>query len=402
MNPTPAELNTASMRIAFVGNQDNNAYRLCKWIRQRDIDAHLYMFPRENPTRSLPQQVDPDLADGYPPWIRQYDDNTGLWPLRRGPIARRIDEDYRLVVTSGATGLLAAGHFKQTPVAHMALGSEVSQFPLWLWRLRTPLKWRAASLIMRRSLKRVSKIITLGFRPELIALDKLGHSDKTVVWGWPEDPQGNRRRVDGEMLAGLTDIYSQYDRVFLWTARLNFMDPSAVDYKGAERFLDALEMLAAGGECNFKAIVGQHGYDVDEFKIRVARKGLADRIDFIEHIPFHQMLTYMSVPNGVVVSVLDTERGHIFGGIVREALSLGTPVISAADSDTVVRCYGADCPIVRACDAPSCHEAMVRIAQMSGDQFDDLRLRTATWADEHLHFDKQLDELLETLGGVHG
>jgi len=204
------------------------------------------------------------------------------------------------------------------------------------------------------------------------------------------------------MLADLADVYAEFDRVFLWTARLNFMGPRAVDYKGADRFLDALEMLAAGGECNFKAIVGAHGYDVDEFKARAAAKGLEDRIDYIQHVPFHQMLTYMSIPNGIVVNVLDAERGHIFGGIVREAMSLGAPVISAADSETVIRCYGEDCPIVRAFDAPSCHEAMLRIARMDDAAFEQLRSRTAGWAGEYLHFDKRLDELLELLGGVYG
>jgi glycosyltransferase involved in cell wall biosynthesis len=390
------------MRIAFVGNQDNNAYRLCKWIRQRDIDAELYLFPRENPTRSRPEQVDPDLADGYPSWVRQYDDNVGLWPLKRGPVARRIDNEHQLVVTSGATGLLAAGYFKHTPVVHIALGSEVSQYPLWVWRWRLSLKWRAASFIMRRNLKRVAKIVTLGFRPELAALDALGCGDKAVVWGWPEDPQGNRRRVDRRLLAELTDAYAEFDRVFLWTARLNFMDPSAVDYKGADRFLDALEMLAADGKYKFKAIVGSHGYDVDVFKARAAEKGLDDHIDYTDHMPFHRMLTYMSIPNGVVVNVLDADRGHIFGGIVREAMSLGAPVISAADADTVIRCYGADCPIMRACDAQSCREAMVSVLEMDDQEFSALGLSAGRWADEHLHYDRRLDELLDVLGGVHG
>ena len=130
------------MNIAFVGNQDNNAYRICRWIRQRDIDVHLYLFGHENPTRSKPELVDAELAGGYPPWLREYDDNVGAWPLRRGEVARQIDSQYDLVVTSGATGLLAAGHFRHTPVVHLTLGSEVSEFPLWVWRWKLSLKWQ--------------------------------------------------------------------------------------------------------------------------------------------------------------------------------------------------------------------------------------------------------------------
>ena len=63
------------MKIALVGNQDNNAYRLCKWVREHGEDAHLYMMRQEQGPRSKPELVDPQLADeGYPPWVRQYDD----------------------------------------------------------------------------------------------------------------------------------------------------------------------------------------------------------------------------------------------------------------------------------------------------------------------------------------
>jgi hypothetical protein len=395
-------VNTAPTRIAFVGNQDNNAYRLCRWIRKRNIDAHLYLFPRENPTRSKPELVDAELADGYPPWLREYDEDTGPWPLKRGAVARRIDSNYDIVVTSGATGLLAVGHFKHAPVVHLSLGSEVSQYPLWLWRLKLPLKWRAASFLMRRNLKRVAKVVTLGFRPELHALKILGHTGKTVIWGWPEDPQGNRRRVDREELAKLTADYADCDRVFIWMARLNFMDPDAIDYKGSERFLDAFEMIVRAGEYKVKAIVGDHGYDVEVFKARVIAKGMDDHIDYVQHLPFHRMMTYMSIPNGVVVDVLDAERGHIFGGVVREAMSLGAPLITAADSETVTQCYGPNCPIIYADDAQSCRQAMANVAKMNESEFTQLGQSVTRWADENLHYDHCVGKLLDVLGGVHG
>jgi len=382
------------MRIAFVGNQDNNAYRICRWIRQRDIDVHLYLFCKENPDRSLPELVDVEWSDGYSQWIHQYDDTGTFWPLNRSKVARQIDRHYDLVVTSGATGLLAAGHFRHTPVVHLTLGSEVSEFPLWVWRRKLSLKWRAASFLMRRNLKRVAKVITMGFRPEVRTLETLGHKAKTVVWGWPEDPEGNRKRVDRAQLAELAADYAESDRVFVWMTRLNFVDTNSVEYKGAERFLDAFEMLVRRGTCKVKAIVGAHGYDVEAFKERVAEKGLGDHIDYVQHMPFHRMMAYLSIPNGVVVDVLDTERGHIFGGVVREAMSLGSPVIAAMDSETVVQCYGPDCPIIKADDVQSCYEGMVRVAGMDDEVFTQLRQSAGQWADEYLHHNRRVEELM--------
>ena len=388
------------MNIAFVGNQDNNAYRICQWLRADGADVHLYMFGHENPTRSKPELVDPELSKGYPSWLREYDDNVGLWPLKRGPVARRIDRAYDLVVTSGATGLLAAGHFKDAPVVHLTLGSEVSEFPLWVWRVKRSLRWWGACMLMRRNLKRVAKVVTMGFWPELRALKTLGHESKTVVWGVPEDCPGNCKRVDRELLGELTARYAECDKVFVWMSRLNFVDADSVEYKAADRFLDALEMLVVGGKYKVKAIVGAHGYDVDAFQELVDKKGLGDNVEYVEHMPFHQMMTYMSLPNGVVVDVLDTERGHIFGGVVREAMSLGTPVITAVDEDTIVQSYGPGCPIIKAIDAKSCCEGMSRVADMDDASFTQLRKSSARWAEEYLHYDRRIGELMNIFRSV--
>lgn len=400
MNSVDSESNIAPIRIAFVGNQDNNAYRICRWIRQRGIDVHLYLFCKENPDRSLPELVDVEWSDGYSQWIYQYDDTGIFWPLHRCKISRQIDNRYDLVVTSGATGLLAAGHFRHTPVVHLTLGGEVSMFPLWIWRWKLSLRWRAACFLMRRNLKRVAKVVTMGFRPELRALETLGHKAKTVVWGWPEDPEGNRKRVNRSQLEELTADYADFDRVFIWMARLNFMDTDPVEYKGAERFLDAFEMLVRDGVHKVKAIVGAHGYDVQAFKDRAAEKGLADHIDYVQHMPFHQMMAYLSLPNGVVVDVLDAERGHIFGGVVREAMSLGSPVITAMDNDTIVQCYGPHCPIIKADNTQSCYEGMVRVTTMDDEDFVQLGRTVRRWADEYLHYDRRVDELIDVFRGT--
>ncbi|MBC8373576.1 MAG: glycosyltransferase, partial [Planctomycetes bacterium] len=342
----------------------------------------------------LPELVDVEWSDGYSQWIHQYDDTGTFWPLNRSEVARQIDRRYDLVVTSGATGLLAAGHFRHTPVVHLTLGSEVSEFPLWVWRRKLSLKWRAASFLMRRNLKRAAKVVTMGFRPELRVLETLGHKGKTVVWGWPEDPEGNRKRVDRAQLAELAADYAEFDRVFVWMTRLNFLNTDSVEYKGAERFLDAFEMLVRRGAGKVKAIVGAHGYDVEAFKERVVAKALGDHVDYVQHMPFHRMMAYLSIPNGVVVDVLDAERGHIFGGVVREAMSLGSPVITAMDSDTIVQCYGPNCPIIKADDVQSCHEGMVRVAGMDDEEFTRLGQSGGRWADEYLQYGRRVGELM--------
>jgi glycosyltransferase involved in cell wall biosynthesis len=395
-----SDANTSSMRIAFLGNQGNNSYRYCKWMRQRGHDAHLYLFPKENPARSLPELLDAELIDNYPDWIRQFDDGGIFRFFNRAAAPRMIDRQYDVVITSGATGLMAAGRFS-LPVVHITLGSEVSQFPLWIWKLKLSIRWRLACFLMRRNLKRVRKIVTMGFWPELRTLESLGYADKTVVWGFPEDCRDNLNRVNRKQLDELTARYADCEKVFIWLGRLNFLDTASVEYKAAEKFLDAFEMLVRDGR-KVKAIVGAHGYDVEAFRKRVTQKGLDSSIDYVGHIPVHEMLTYMSLPNCVSMDAPDLERGHVFGGVVREAMSVGSPVIAGMDIDSVTRSYGPGCPILTAFDVQSCHEAMTAVTDMDDGEFAQLRNATERWARSYVHYDQRMDMLSEILADVVG
>ena len=385
------------MRIVFVGNQDNNAYRICKWIRRRGFDVTLYLIHEETGPRSQPEYVDVDLEGNYPPWIRWYDDAGKMWFLKSSKLARRIEGECDVVVTSGARGLLAARHFRHAPIVHITLGSEVNDFPMRLFKLSAGPAWWVVAFQMRRSLRQVRKIVTLGFWPEMRVLARLGLMDKGVVWGFPEDAEGNRARVRTEQLARLNAKYSQYDRVFTWLGRLNFLDESSVEYKAPERFLEAFEGIALGGRHNVKAVIGTHGADVEAFKQLVTDKGLDPHVDYVPHLPFWEMLTYASIDNAVVVDTPDTARGHIIGGLVREMMSVGAPVITAWDEEMVDLCYGPGCPILHAADAPTCMQAMTSVLEMTPDEYRQWKADCLEWASTHLHYEKPIARLLDVM-----
>ena len=385
------------MRIAFLGNQDNNAYRICTWIRERGIDAHLYMIRQERGPRSRPEVIDVELADGYPPWIREYDDTGRLSFLKPSKLAQEMERQYDVVVTSGVSGLLAANHFHRLPVVHLTLGSEISKYPFLLFSLRASLPWRGAALLMRRGLARVKRIITHGYWGEMRALARLGLLGKAGIWGIPEDPERNRSRVNRELLDELNRKYGEYDGVFVWLSRLNFLDKSSGAYKAADTFLDAFERFALSDKRRIKAIVGTHGEDVDVFRRQVIEKGLASYVDYVPHLPFWKLLTYASIANGVVVEVPEMERGHILSGLAREALSVGAVVIAAQDNSLVSLCYGEACPIMIAYDVQTCYEAMARAVAMSEEEFQEMKRKSLDWAGRCLHYDKHIAKLLYLL-----
>ena len=125
------------MKVAFVNNSDNNAYRLCKWFRACGYESDLFITPREREIgRSAPEMVDRELAEqGYPDWIRTWESKPGAaWYLRSGDMGRQIDRDYDIAITSGSQGLLAA-HSLSLPLAHQTLGSDITDRPFDLFGL---------------------------------------------------------------------------------------------------------------------------------------------------------------------------------------------------------------------------------------------------------------------------
>ena len=389
------------MRIAFVGNQDNNAYRLCKWARAHGADAHLYLMAQEKGARSRPELVDRELEagrQGYPPWIHTYDDRGPVSFLLPGRLARQMARQYDVVVTSGATGLLAANHFRKLPVVHYSLGSEVSVFPRLLFSLTASPAWRGVSLLTRRALRRVRKVIT-NYRGEAAVLRRLGHRDKIVILGFPEDTRGNRARVAPELLAELNARYSRYDRVFLWLSRLNFLNASLPECKRADVFLEAFERVVRDGRHNVRAVIGAHGADVGAFQALAAEKRLDGHIDYVPHLPFTQLLAYLSIANGILFDVPDRTKGAL-GGATREALSVGAVVIRGIDEELMHLCYGGRCPIAGIDDVETCYRAMVNVLSLNAEEFERLRKAHAEWAERYLHYDHNVPRFLDLLREV--
>jgi len=390
------------MRVAFVGNQDNHAYRLCKWARELGVDAELYLIRQESGPRSAPELVDGELGGGpesYPDWLRMYDDTSRLSFLRRSEVARRIERGYDVVVTSGVTGMLAANHFRHIPIVHYCLGSEVNEFPTFLFARRMSVALRGASFLVRRALAKVRKVV-INYQVEGRVLAQLGHREKIVVFGFPEDTEGNRSRIDDELAGQLSEKYADVDRVFMWFNRLNYLDRVSPECKHVDVFLDAYERLIADGAGGrVKAVVGTHGKDVEAFQAAATDKGLDAHIDYVPHLPFRHLLTYLSMDKGVYFDIPDKSKGGI-GGAGREALSVGAVLIRSIHPELIFLCYGPDCPIWSVVDVASCHAAMAEVLAMDDERFARHRQAHMDWADRYLNYKRHLPRFIHLLHEV--
>jgi hypothetical protein len=383
------------MNIAFIGNQDNNAYRLCRWIREKGISAHLYMMRKQH-VRSLPEKIHRELKDsGYPNWIHTYDNTRQFWFLRYDKNVAQIENNHDIVVTSGSNGLLAARKIRHTPIIHLSLGSEVTEFPFLLFRRGATWRERLSSILFREGLSKADRIIT-GFRPTIKALMRTKYHHRVRMWGFPEDVVSNSSLVDKRLLKTLNARYCNYDKVFMWLSRINYLDTSSSSYKGPEKFIAALKKIVLMNQYNVRAIIGTHGNDVKEFKTLIADEGLEDYVDYVPHLPYWKLLTYLSINNALIFDGIDKEKGSL-SGIAREALSVGAVMVKAIDSDLIQTCFGGNCPVIDAHDVQTCYDAMVKVLNCDNKEFQRLQQEYVKWANEYLHYEEKIPKFLEIL-----
>ena len=398
--------NAHGLRVAVLGNMDSYGYRLCKWMRQLGVDAELLLLgAADRNERSRPENVDRQLANGYPDWIKQ-------WQRFDGRLAT-LAGSYDVAVSIGTSGLKAVTKVGSLPVAHLANGPDVFdrpfQYPLpsgelaqrWdrlrsrLFANRNARQARGQTIDVRQSLNKVAAIIA-DFEPVIRAANQLGYGHKVRVWAFPEDVQGNCERVDQTLLRELNRQYRRSERVLIWLSRVNYKDPASNHYKGTEYFLSSLRRLIRDDGLNIRAVVAAHGNDAAEFQREAEDAGINDRIDYLPHLPLWKLLTYLSIDNGIVCDEI-TSGTFTLSGIARESLSVGAALVTCVDQRLMRLCYGLDAPIATAHDETTCYEQLHELCMLAPDVFRARRESTRDWAMCHLEKTAVMPRLLTLL-----
>lgn len=384
-------------RLLFLGNASNIGYRYCGWTRELGIDADLYPLD-SNALRS-------DIATfvGEAPtgdWILPIADigDPLSFALRRNHVHALIEARYDLVVATGRSGLIASRLIKLPKVLNVN-GSEVGGLPYThLRRDRRGLRKISRGLVQaqlaRSALRRMSLIFD-NYLPNLLVLRRLGLAHLVIPGLGAEDCAHNRRLVNAPLLERLTDRYRDAKRVFLWLSRLNFSRPADRQYKGSERFVQALASMRAQLERGqIRVVVGRHGEEVDAFMQLPEVKRLSSQIDWVDHLDYSDLLTYLSIPNAVLFSVFG-ERQRDFGGIDRDAATVGTVTVSSATDEFMGRIYGASAPILHAVTASQIAGRMKQVLEMDDVTFNELQSEMAAFGLEYVDYSVIIPKMLD-------
>lgn len=389
------------MNICILGNQDNSGYRFCKWLRDEGHKAELFMMEKWESPRSMPECIDSNLKiDGYPEWIHRYNNTFINTIFGDSTCLSKIESDFDVVIVIGSIGMMNAYHINAIPFVNISTGPS-NQGVIRMWDhlgLKYRCFWTAVRFFVRKSVRKCRKIF-VHYDPEIYSLAKLGQLGKIVFYGMPEDVAGNADRVDSVLLNELNQKYKEYSRVFLWLSRIAFVDSKNPMYKGTDKFIEAAEQVIAEGS-KIRIILGRHGEDYQQLLEIIDAKGLSGHIDWVDHMPYWKLLTYLSIQNAVVFDEL-TSLHCVSSGMFRETLSVGG-ILVRSFSPTLTRAGhgGEDCPVLHAESSEEVYGRMQEILAWDLDTDLQWREKVREWSAVNLDRCRQIKKMVNMLGEV--
>lgn len=386
------------MNICIFGNQDNAGYRLAKWLRARGNNAHLYLMTHWESPRSNPEAIDNDLTkETYPTWTHKFNNSVPHMILGNSREIDEIERTYDVVLVVGNMAMTFAHQIRHVPIVCLSTGPG-NQGVIKMWDhygLKYKLFWTLMRFYIRKSVRSCQKVL-IHYDPEIYSLKKLDQLGKAIFYGMPEDVSMNKDRVDKALLADLNNQYAKYDKVFLWLSRIDFRNSKSPMYKGTDKFIRGAAKIIAEG-ANVKIIMGSHGQDYEASKDMVTNLDISGHVDWVPHLPFWKMLTYLSIDNAVIFDEL-TEFNCVSSGMFREALSVGAVLVrSYSETMTNAGHGGYNCPVHHAVHEADVYEVMKKILCWDKSKMQEEKNRSFSWAEKYLKADHQIDRLINIL-----
>jgi len=382
------------MNVLFVGNQGNTGYRFVKWLRASGINACLAIPKNSHLKRSLPEWQSPELKNSYPNWIIQFRESRYPY-FRPNDKLKKISREYDILLTTGMY-ILPVLKLKK-PVGFLPVGADITQVPF----ASDSILKEIYSYLYRKRIGNVTRIFTEQ-KDCVWAARLLGQGEKIEKIPFWVDVNEIKENINNLLLKELQQKYKHYDWVFYNPSRKN-LNPEKVNYKGTEKLLSAYSrFLQEHPGKKIVMICGLHGDDVNVFKEKVEQLELGDAVEFVDHMPLPDLHAYMSLENLVVFDQFTIDLTAL-GGVTREALSLGRIVVTSTDVDAgdFVEAYGEDCPLLPAFNEQQIYRRMKEIIALSNPEVVSRKQKTMKWAENHLHWEKRVDEFIRMLNKMH-
>lgn len=379
------------MRVHLAGNVLNNSLILAKELAREGIDARAF----------LPEQETGYAAD-RPEWEYGRDGvpidfavpTPRVRPLRPSH-ARFLKEFVKadvLHVMGMAPAWIAPYPGPLPPVVFQPFGGDLQLMPWW----RGSLARRGVAFLMRLGIRRSSCAVIQPYQREL--LERLHY--KGIVRDdlpWVVDFENIASTAPDETV---TAAYRGYRMVVYSPSRHAYdthpeIGPYAKNNHVAIRGFAQFVRAVGGRPEDVCLVMVDKGYNVNDSVALVESEGMQRFARFIPEHPKKSVYAFMRLPQIVVIDQFPQVEMTI-GGIAREAMFLGSPVITKNSIELTAKQYGTtSLPILYARHAEDV--AAHLHAMWDESSRCEQRARVAQWASQHLADNSRLTSGLKEI-----
>jgi len=411
------------LRVAILGNMNNNGFALMRFFIDLGVDAYLFPFRNdgEGSLAHFSPLSDSDDSEQYQGRIKRLAQTNSIEGLLAEPIANavrwlrrvrrpglpRLDpqtgdllnhalvkelQSFDYIIGSGvAPGLLSRFSVHLTVFFPYAIGVEWYRTYEFLQELAS--QNRIKRLLARSAARsqaegiRLARIVVCDPGPTATELSRLGVQPRHIGFPMVYFDQRKSQTLPSS-LAGVAKSINRFEFKVLHHARLLFEKPpsySVTAWKLGNKNSDwairgFAEFVGQTPGCSAVMTILEYGPDLDAAKRLVTRLGINDHVVWVPKQPRKHLLPFMALFDAAFGQFLTT-RTSIWGGVGWEILAAGKPFIQGHffDSGEFEALYGVPEPPLLKVQEPE--DVALRLAWLYANPQARLELasRTVDW-----------------------
>jgi hypothetical protein len=356
------------MRVAIIGNMNNNANNLIRYLRQEGVDATLLFYSNEA-DHFVP---DADNVDGidYPHVTLSWGSFLQLWTTPKTRIASDLSTFDFLIGSRLAPSYVTKGGRRLD--IFMPTGGDLHMLPMFSgFAIRDLIKFFFFSRAQRRGIQQSRTLfwdvtnseLEDKIRSVICGMDRIKHAIPAIYFPNYEDEELQKRVNKSKWIERFKEARNGCDYLFMHHVKHVWMPKTIKRYgifhaKGNDQIVYGLaEYYSKIQTKRIKIIMFRYGLDCDETKALAERLGVAEHIIWFPQLPRKELMMAISVADAVIGEVT---RSWFSYGTIMEAMVMSKTVLHNRDdalySDK--RLY----PMLRIFDASSVAKAFQQVA----------------------------------------
>ena len=339
------------MKVHIYGNTLNSAYHLTKILRDKGIDAEMFLDNSSPNASDFPWWDDKSLNESnLPEWLHYY--KTFPFFLLPNKITKQMIKDFAKcdIALVSCYGPILAMKAK-VPFVFYSLGGDLNMISLKKdfiialknsssisGKIKKIIKIITFSPLQRKAIvQKASRIIVyMGYQYGPF-IKSFNLEKKTYKLRYPKDVINYAVKKDDN----LYKKYQDYKVVFFMLSRHSWASVWN-EYKGNDKFLNAYAKFIHIRKPNVLLISAYKGIDIEKSKAIIEEHKIGNYIEWVENMPKYEMRKYQSLPNVVMVDNFWHNKWHTqfpeddplkpkvgFGFGCIESLAAGRPLITA-------------------------------------------------------------------------